>query len=81
MPVRHAHVGEAEAGEVFCRWHRWCSGAPVLARDRAAFQEFLSWVQRAYPGECKGWWGWPEAVLWPVVQGVDEVWVGLIATE
>lgn len=74
MPVRHADVSVADGAEVFCRWHRWCANAPVLANDRVAFAEFMMWIRTAYPGDEKGWWGWPDDALWPVVQGVEQVW-------
>lgn len=74
MPVRHASLSESEGSDVYCRWHRWVCNAPVLAQDRGAFQEFLAWINTAYPGESKGWWGRSEEELWPVVQGVMSIW-------
>jgi len=77
VPVRRVVMSDAENADVFCRWHRWCCSAPVIARDRGAFQEFLKSIQGAYPGDDKGWWGRSDEELWPVVQGVEQVWGGL----
>ncbi|MCS6294325.1 MAG: hypothetical protein H8J66_14740 [Nitrospira sp.] len=69
MPVTDSLTG---GSKVYCRWHRRCLEAPVLARDPEAFQVWLEWLQKAYPSD--GWWSWPSDLLWPVMQGVATVW-------
>lgn len=57
----------------YCRWHARCCNYPAQANDFDLFSQWLEGMQRAYPSP--GWWGWEPERIWPVLQGVETIFV------
>lgn len=64
---------QLEGRDHYCRWHARCCTYPAQAHAFEFFAEWLSGMQLAYPND--GWWGMDAEQLWPVLQGVETIWI------
>ena len=69
MPVSTVLDGK----ESYCRWHARSCSYPAQAHAVEFFEQWLGDMQLRYPSD--GWWGWEAKRLWPVLQGVETIWI------